>query len=275
MKPTWEFTGKTVDAATEIALKALSANIEDVNVKVISAGKSGIFGMGAEEALIEVSFASSKIAQNALKHGPAPTNQPYVKEEDAEGAPAPRPQQSKRSRARGYLVTVPKDEHDTEAEQAFAGHLNKILSYMGVVTDAYLLDDLQDGLAVFELEGEDSGLLIGAAGDTLESLQHLLAMMVRSELNRPTNLLLDVDGYRKKRHGKLEQLARTAVDSVRSTGKPYAMVPMNPESRRQIHLFVATHEDVKSISEGIGRNRYVVVHPSGSGKEEPADVEAA
>ena len=244
---------------------------------MLSSGRSGILGLGGELAQIEVTFHSDTLANNALRNGPAPVNQDQLAAE--EEAPSKPRRGAARGRGRGRRSTPPRNEHDPEAEELFGKHLNKLLSYMDVVADVFLLNDLDDGNAVFEVEGVDAGLLIGRYGDTLEAFQYLLTTLVRNELQRSLFAVLNVEGYRERRHNKINSLAREAIERALSSGRPFALTPMNANDRRKVHMQVSETAGVTSASEGVGKGRYVVVTPDpdagGGGGEEDAELQDA
>ena len=152
-------------------------------------------------------------------------------------------------------------ERDAEAEQLVAEVLDYFLATMGVVADTYVRDDTEDGSLVFEIEGEDAGLLIGRRGETLQSLQFLVRMVVSRQLGRKAFVLIDVENYRQRRADMLRRLARRTAGRVASSGRSSALDPMPPGERRIVHMSLASHPRVMTESEGEGSQRRVVILP--------------
>ena len=152
-------------------------------------------------------------------------------------------------------------ERDAEAEQLVSEILDYFLATMGVVAETYVRDELEDGSLVFEIEGEDAGLLIGRRGETLQALQFLVRMVVNRQLGRKAYILIDVEDYRKRRADMLRRLARRTAGRVATSGRSVALDPMSPGERRIVHMSLANHPRVRTESEGEGNQRRVVLMP--------------
>ncbi len=139
--------------------------------------------------------------------------------------------------------------------------LDYLFESLGVVADTYVREETEGGSLVFEIEGEDSGLLIGRRGETLHALQFLVRMVVRRELGRKAFVILDIEDYRERRIDTLRQLARRTAGRVASSGRPSSLDPMSPAERRLVHMTLANNRRVHTESEGEGDNRRVVIRP--------------
>lgn len=139
--------------------------------------------------------------------------------------------------------------------------LDYFLATMGVVAETFVRDDTEDGSLVFEIEGEDAGLLIGRRGETLQSLQFLVRMVVSRQLGRKAYVVIDVEDYRQRRADMLRRLARRTAGRVASSGRASALDPMSPGERRIVHMSLASHPRVRTESEGEGNQRRVVIIP--------------
>ena len=118
-------------------------------------------------------------------------------------------------------------------------------------------DDL-DG-PIFEIEGDDAGLLIGRKGETLKTLQFLVRYIVSQRLDDRVNLMIDVEGYQERRHQSLANMAQRVARRVTDTGKPITLEPMPPNERRIVHLTLSDHPKVTTESTGMGSSRQVVI----------------
>ena len=142
--------------------------------------------------------------------------------------------------------------------------LNSLISAMGVDVLVNLKQAHNEDLGgpMFEIEGEDSGLLIGRRGETLRSLQFLVKFIVSKRLQFRAALSIDVEGYQARRYNSLNNLARRVAQRVLSTGSPITLEPMPANERRIVHVTLAEHSGVTTESIGIGEERQVVIQPS-------------
>lgn len=104
----------------------------------------------------------------------------------------------------------------------------------------------------------DSQTLVGKDGKVLEALQELSRLAVMTEVGHRSRLMLDIAGYRESRHKDLVVLATEAIQSVKETGEPAHLAPMNPFERKIVHDAVAA-AGLVSESEGVEPKRHVVI----------------
>ena len=109
------------------------------------------------------------------------------------------------------------------------------------------------------LVGEDMGILIGKRGQTLDSLQYLVSLVVNKEANEFIRVKMDTENYRERRKKTLEGLARNVAFKVKRSKRPTSLEPMNPYERRIIHSALQGDRYVSTHSEGDEPYRYVVV----------------
>lgn len=140
------------------------------------------------------------------------------------------------------------------------GHLElsaDIVAEEGAVAD----EDEQIQPIVLDISGDELGILIGRRGQTLAALQYILRLMVIQKLNAPTTLVLDVDGYKKRRYDSLRTMAHHIAEQVAVSQRAFAMEPMPAYERRIVHLALAHHPSVMTQSVGFGDARKVTVAP--------------
>lgn len=101
----------------------------------------------------------------------------------------------------------------------------------------------------FNLVGDDGDVLLRRRGEALDALQHIATTAFRRELG-DNHLVIDCLGYRKGKDAELRQMARFLADRAKATGTPQEIGPLNPYSRRIVHLTVA--EDPAVSSESVG-----------------------
>ena len=205
-----ETQAKTADEAIEIALKELGVERGEVEIDVVSRGKTGILGIRSEPARVRVTV---------LEQAPD-------------------------------VVT------------ATAEVLQRLIAMMGVDVGSRLtqVHDEDLGGPVFEIEGDDSGLLIGRRGETLRALQFLVRFIVSRQLGDRVSLMVDVEGYQERRYASLANMAQRVARRVAGTGQSISLEPMPPNERRAIHVALADYPAVTTESTGMGDSRQVVVH---------------
>lgn len=110
-----------------------------------------------------------------------------------------------------------------------------------------------------DLSGDDMGVLIGKRGQTLDSLQYLVSLVINKGEEEYIRVKVDTENYRQRRKDTLENLAKNISFKVRRTGRPVTLEPMNPYERRVIHSALQNDRYVETHSEGEEPFRKVVV----------------
>lgn len=204
-------TARTVEEAVELARKELDAEADEVEVEILSRGKAGFLGIGAEPARVRV----TKMPQG---------------------------------RSAATLAT--------EA-------VNRILAAAKVNLTSTLraANHPEVGGPIIDLTGDDSGLLIGHRGQTLQSLQFLVNLIVRKTYGENVRVVLDVERYRARREASLRDMATKVASRVVQSGRSITLEPMSAADRRIIHISLADHPGVSTESVGMGEDRKVTVIP--------------
>ena len=110
-----------------------------------------------------------------------------------------------------------------------------------------------------DLSGDDMGVLIGKRGQTLDSLQYLVSLVVNKDAENYIRVKVDTENYRERRKETLENLAKNIAYKVKRTKKSVSLEPMNPYERRIIHSALQGNKYVETYSEGNEPYRHVVV----------------
>lgn len=113
----------------------------------------------------------------------------------------------------------------------------------------------------FDIKGDDLGILIGRRGQTLASLQYIVRLIVGQQAKVWVPIVIDIEGYKKRRHESLQALAWRMAEQVKIRQMPFALEPMPAFERRIIHLTLADHPGVTTQSSGEGESRRVVIIP--------------
>ena len=109
------------------------------------------------------------------------------------------------------------------------------------------------------LIGGDMGVLIGKRGQTLDSLQHMVSLVINKHSEDYLRVKLDTENYRERRKETLENLAKNIAYKVKRTRRPVSLEPMNPYERRIIHATLQDDRYVVTKSEGEEPFRHVIV----------------
>jgi len=159
-------------------------------------------------------------------------------------------------------------EKQSDIVETAKSTLETLLSLMdisgSVALSAEFTTEDEDGTTSsigLDIEGEDMGILIGRRGQTLSSLQHIVRLIVGHQTQVRIPIVLDVEGYKRRRCEGLRALAERLAEQVKVNKMPFTMEPMSAFERRIIHLVLADHPDVTTESTGMGEARKVVILP--------------
>jgi spoIIIJ-associated protein len=223
-----ESTGETVGEARWAALHELerrypSLDRDAVEFVVLSEGERGLLGVGYQPARVLASVTVDP---------------------DAPTAPAER-------------EPAPAHANDSPGAARVREMLGRILIAMELEGDIDLEED--GGVVTVTVHGPDLGLLIGKHGQTIDAIQYLANAIQHRREQQPLEVVVDAEGYRKRRERTLHDVAqRAAADALRS-GKPVELEPMTSVERKIVHTKVQSMGGLTTSSEGVEPNRYVVV----------------
>ena len=127
-----------------------------------------------------------------------------------------------------------------------------------IVTVDVSYDEAEKNMDI-DLSGEEMGVLIGKRGQTLDSLQYLVSLVVNKDTEDYIRVKVDTENYRLRRKETLENLAKNIAYKVKRTKRSVALEPMNPYERRIIHSALQNDRYVTTYSEGEEPFRHVVV----------------
>ena len=154
-----------------------------------------------------------------------------------------------RIRARKVLETAERAEK----------FLMDVLEAMDLKATVSLEENKEERTLDIDLAGDDMGVLIGKRGQTLDSLQYLVSLVVNKGEDDYIRVKVDTENYRQRRKDTLENLAKNIASKVRRNGKAVTLEPMNPYERRVIHSALQNDRYVETHSEGEEPFRKVVV----------------
>lgn len=158
-------------------------------------------------------------------------------------------------------------------EEILRETLEQLLNLMHIKFNKVDVEERRDHDYRINIDTDQANHLIGAHGNTLLSLQHLLKILIRKKTETDFSLSLDVDNYRKRQEDNVITMTEQKVEEVRKSGKKLKLPPMSSYFRRLVHLHLTKPEfsDVVTSSEGEGHYRAVVINPE---CENEIDLEA-
>lgn len=228
-----ETEGDTIDKAIENALKLLGVERDRITIDILSEGKKGILGFGSQKARIRAELRKSAVivpASESAVEGPA-------------AAPA-------EAAAMGQ-----------KAKEVLA----EILNLMGISAEVDLRTGEKTEETVVEIRAENSGLLIGRKGQTLEALQYLVSRIAgeRGGTEAP-HIVVDIENYRQRRRKSLEDLALRLGEKAKRQRKTVTVDALSAADRRIIHAALQDDPWVTTKSLGQGSYRRLLIIPEGA-----------
>ena len=275
-----QFSAKSVEDAITEACEQLMVTSEELEYEVVSEGSSGFLGIAVKPAVIR---ARVRGAEKAVSSESAD-----IAEEDAQGVEIPvvsyeekpkdvenkgerrgrRDSRGRRSEERHEEAPAPiREDKPTEPSQVDGDavierakkFLNDVFAAMQLPVNMEASYDNYGDYLNIDLQGDDMGVLIGKRGQTLDSLQYLVSLVVNREQEEYIHVKLDTEDYRERRRETLEILARNIAYKVRKSRTSVSLEPMNPYERRIIHAALQNDRFVTTHSEGEDPYRRVVV----------------
>lgn len=270
--------GTDVDTAVQLALADLKLTIDEVDVTVLEEPSRGFFGIGSKLALVRVekkkpakpepvpapvSKAQPETAKTEKKQGAEKTE----KAERAERTEAPRNKKERSNRRNNnkrdreqiapVIEKVPEEKLTVCEDHEALRFLKEVTKEMGLTLDITAMTG-EDSLYI-DIQGKDSGTIIGKRGQTLDAIQYLTSLVVNKENQNYTRVVVDAEGYRAKREKTLEKLALRLAAKVVKTKRSVKLEPMNPYERKVIHATLQNHPQVTTRSEGQDPYRRVII----------------
>lgn len=275
--------GKDVEEAKRLALIDLRLTEDQVNVIVLEEPTKGFLGLGAKLAKVRVEKKSEtkteRKEEKIQKYEPSykPERTPRVEPERTqrtEPERTPRVEPERREERREKRMDRPRQTGETTFESSFSirekpadlvdltGHvaetfLKEITEKMGLSLKITVQGN--DSCIYVEMDGRDSGTIIGKRGQTLDAIQYLTSLVVNKDKEKYQRVVVDAENYREKRERTLEQLANRLADKVIKSRKSVRLEPMNPYERKVIHATLQSNPKVTTRSEGEEPYRRVLI----------------
>lgn len=262
--------GVDVEEAVKLALIDLKLSRDEVEVTVLEEPSKGFFGIGSKLAKVRV---EKKKEESKIIEEPKEKEKPQNKEKN---------QSSKRKKENKTTDKAEKkkenkitENKDVEAdinvnieiidkEQLRDVESHEALDFLKNITEKMGLNlgfKAKEGedVVYIEMDGKDSGTVIGKRGQTLDAIQYLTSLAVNKDKEKYIKVVIDAENYRAKRQKTLEQLANRLAAKVIKTKRYVRLEPMNPYERKIIHATLQRNPDINTRSEGEEPYRRVVI----------------
>jgi len=235
-----EFKGATKNDAITAACTHFSVPSSELDFKVIEEGKTGFLGIGSKPAIIKARIKEeSEELEKKDESVAILTEDPVI----------------------ASVKEAAEQIEDIDVEAIAEKFLKDVFKAMDLTVniDIKYNDSLRN--LDIELSGDEMGVLIGKRGQTLDSLQYLISLVVNKGTNEYVRVKVDTENYRERRKETLENLAKNISYKVKRTRRSVSLEPMNPYERRIIHSALQNDKYVTTHSEGEEPFRRVVVVP--------------
>lgn len=250
-----EFSAKTVNDAITEACTHFTVASDRLDYEVLEEGSSGFLGLGSKAAKIK---ARVKEEAEMMAEAEEKAVKEIVKEEKkAEKEAAKELKKEEKKEVKEAKAKAPVNAK--EVEDKSIAFLKDVLHAMDIAAVVEAEYDSNEELLNINLIGEDMGILIGKRGQTLDSLQYLVSLVVNKEAGGYIRVKVDTENYRERRKATLENLAHNIAFKVKRTRRSVSLEPMNPYERRIIHSALQNDKYVTTHSEGEEPYRKVVV----------------
>ncbi|WP_455493968.1 RNA-binding cell elongation regulator Jag/EloR [Gemella sanguinis] len=281
MEKEFIYVAGTVDEAIKNGLTDLGLKEEDVKIEVLEGGSAGIFGLFKKEARVKLSPLDSEFKKEdkpKVEEKEVKEVKPEVKEEVKEQKQEEKvvvkeeketPVAEKTTEEKEETVVEKEEvkEQKPKREDYIVKNQDKIVSYLQNIVIAMGYPDAtvefsEDGNRHFTLNiktEENTSLIIGKRGSTLNSLQFLVNNYAKKFSSHFFRIEVDCDDYRESRKKTLEELALNLAKKSKKTGRPVELEPMTSVERKIIHNALTGIKNVETESRGEEPYRYLVI----------------
>jgi spoIIIJ-associated protein len=152
--------------------------------------------------------------------------------------------------------------------------VTQMCQHAGITSETLVVEqrDEEDQIVIqITLDQEESGLLIGNRGETLDAMQRLTRLVFQKESEK--RLIVNVNEYRQQRQEKVEDIATQSARKVLESGRPYYLENLNSQERFLVHSTISENPEFTNLtteSEGEGRNRRLVIFMKEDVVDEPS-----
>ncbi len=225
--------GKTTNEAIEKGLKELKTTKNNVDIKILEQEKRSFFDILAPRVVkVELTLKEESAIEEK--------NDNY-----------------KENHEKNRVKIEISSEELNKIKENLDRFLNEFLSKLDD-THTYTID-VEDSNILVNIDGMESGVLIGYRGETLNAMQTLLTSIANKNNDNRVKVYLNIDNYKVKREKALEELAIKISKTVLKNNKPITLEPMNAYERKIIHSKLQDNKNIKTHSIGEEPNRRIVI----------------
>ena len=256
-----EVSAKTLSDAITEACQKLSVTSDRLYYEVVEEGSNGFLGIGSKPYLIKASIKEETEKAVEKEEKREPVKQPANESVKPVSEKSDKFEKSDKSEKSAAVEKAEKKQivSDGTMEKKAEVFLKDVFHAMEIEAEIEVKYDPSNQAMDINLNGEEMGILIGKRGQTLDSLQYLVSLVVNKDSSDYIRVKVDTENYRQRRKETLENLAKNIAYKVKRTKRPVSLEPMNPYERRIIHSALQNDKYVTTHSEGDEPFRRVVV----------------
>jgi spoIIIJ-associated protein len=217
-----EIKAKTLDEAIELASQELNTLKNEIEIEILEEKKSKFFILGDNYIKIKATLKNKEFLDEKPKE---------FFQKDLQ-----------------FIDKVTKETTKI---------LKEILEKMHL--DLSVTSEFKDGIIFLNINGADAKFIIGKFGETLESLEEILTLIIAKKEKERIRIEIDVDNYKKERDEKLENILKSIADEILKTGISKKMRKLSRKERRKVHLFFEKYPNIETRSFGEGDDRYILI----------------
>lgn len=256
-----EFNASSVDEAVQKAASELGIALGEVSYQILDEGSSGFLGIGARDSRILVSSTESTVERKESSTDHEEKRLQHSDEEEGSEVREVPPEAASEERDSEKAKDALEEQHmDHELLNAAQAHVTELLRLTGLGGEVSVREEAET-IEVY-IDSEDSGLLIGQKGDTIDSLQYLVNVSLYRDRDFHKKVVLDVGGYRERRVKAVQGMALRAAKRVSKDGKAVELPPMSSSERRAVHTYLKDDPRVTTSSDGKDEERKITILPT-------------
>lgn len=258
-RATVEVIAPTTEEAIAKGLDELGVSEDAIDIEILDPGSRGLFGIGSRQARVRLIVKSgTQVDQNSGKkpvtrivsQAPAPAEEITGTQATISANESTEPSQDKEDItlyvARETVVELLEKMKVRATVKAYYGEPDEAQSRVPVCVD---------------INGKDLSILIGRQAETLNALQYISSLIASKEIGHSIPMVVDVEGYRKRRQQQIRYLARQMAEQAIKTGRRQVLEPMPANERRIVHIELRDNPSVTTESVGEEPRRKVTIVP--------------
>lgn len=147
-------------------------------------------------------------------------------------------------------------------EKALNDLFGELMTLLGLKSKFDITEDKNNDAFLIDIKGEEeTGLIIGARGKTLLSLQMLTGLMFKNITGEWKRIIINVSDYREKEEGRLTKIAEESAQRAIESGQTQNLYNLTAAQRRVVHMALSNNGEVVTESQGEGQERYLAISP--------------